>query len=137
MSKRKSSMGIDDVMNDMNKWFDDSDNETEDDLNEVNGDEKNEEIIPSEQNASEDEIDLDCDDSASSRNRPIYRKQLTRKRLAHSIESSLDENNFEPIVYVNRNGNFKTFTGYLVLKRNMNTKTILSDSEFLSVTGCQ
>ena len=130
-------MGIDDVMNDMNKWFDDSDNEAEDDLNEVNGDEKNEELIPSEQNDSEDEIDLDCDDSASSQNRPIYRKQLTRKRLAHSIESSLDENNFEPIVYVNRNGNFKTFTSYLVLKRNMNTKTILSDSEFLSVTGCQ
>ena len=130
-------MGIDDVMNDMNKCFDDSDNEAEDDLNEVNGDEKNEELIPSEQNDSEDEIDLDCDDSASSQNRPIYRKQLTRKRLAHSIASSLDENNFEPIVYVNRNGNFKTFTGYLVLKRNMNTKTILSDSEFPSVTGRQ
>ena len=73
MSKRKSSMDIDDVMNDINKWLDDSDDEAEDDLNEVNGDEENEEILPSEQNASEDQIDFDCDDSGFSQNRPIYR----------------------------------------------------------------
>ena len=102
----------------------DSDNETENDLNEVNGDEENKETLPSEQNASEDEIDFDCDDSGSFQNKPIYRKQLTRKRLVHSIDSSLDESKFEPIVYVNRNGNFKTFTGYLVPNTNKNTKTI-------------
>ena len=67
-------MDIDDVMNDINKWLDDSDDEAEDDLNEVNRDEENEEILPSGQNASEDEIDFDCDDSFSSQNRPIYRK---------------------------------------------------------------
>ena len=76
MSKRKSSMDIDDVMNDINKWLDDSDDEARDHLNEVNGDEENEEILPSEQNASEDEIDFDCDDSGSSQNRPIYRKTV-------------------------------------------------------------
>ena len=59
-------MDIDDVMNDINKWLNDSYDEAEDDLNEVNGDEENEEILPSEQNASEDEIDFDCDDSGSS-----------------------------------------------------------------------
>ena len=59
MSKRKSSMDIDDVMNDINKWLEDSDDETEDDLNEANGDEnENEEILPSGQNASEDELIL-------------------------------------------------------------------------------
>ena len=89
-------MDIDDVMNDRNKWLDDSDDEAEDDLNEVNGDEENEEILPSEQNASEDEIDFDCDDR-SSQNRPIYRKQLRRKHLVHSNGSSLDESNFEPV----------------------------------------
>ena len=52
-------MDIDDVMNDINKWLDDSDDEARDHLNEVNGDEENEEILPSEQNASEDEIDFD------------------------------------------------------------------------------
>ena len=48
MSKRKSSLDINDVMNDINKWLHDSDDEAEDDLNEVNGDEENEEILPSE-----------------------------------------------------------------------------------------
>ena len=124
MSKRKSSMDISDVMNNTNKWLDDSDDEAEDYLNEVNWYEENEEILPSEQNFSENESDFDCDDSGSSQNRPIYRKQLTRKRLVHSIDSSLDESKFEPIVYVNRNGNFKTFTGYLVPNTNKNTKTI-------------
>ena len=38
-------MDINDVMNDINKWLDDSDNEGEDDLNEVNGDEENEEML--------------------------------------------------------------------------------------------
>ena len=59
-------MDIDDVMNDINKLYDDSYDEAEDDLNKVNEDEENEEILPNEQNASEDEIDFDCDDSGSS-----------------------------------------------------------------------
>ena len=67
-------MDIDDVMNDKNKWPNDSDDEVEDDLNEVNEDEENDEILPSEQNVSEDEIDFDCDDFGPSQNRPIYRK---------------------------------------------------------------
>ena len=87
-------MDIDDVMNDINKWIDDSDDEAEGDPNEVDGDEENEEILASEQNASKDEIDFDGDESGSSHNRSFYRKQLTHKRLVHSIDSSLDENNF-------------------------------------------
>ena len=137
MSRRQSSMDIDDVMKDINKLLDDSDDEAEDDLNEVNGDEENEEILPSEQNASEDEIDFDCDDSGSSQNRPIYRKQFTCKRPVYSIDSSLDESNFEPIVYLNRNGNLEAFTGYLGPKGNKNTKTTLWNNEFLSETGRQ
>ena len=38
-------MDINDVMNAINKWLDDSDNEGEDDLNEVNGDQENEEML--------------------------------------------------------------------------------------------
>ena len=48
MSKRKSTMDIDNVVNDINKWLDDSDDEAEDNLNEVKGTEENEEILPSE-----------------------------------------------------------------------------------------
>ena len=40
-------MDIDDVMNDINKWLDDLDDEAEDDRNEVNRDEQNEKIFPS------------------------------------------------------------------------------------------
>ena len=137
MSKRKSSMDIDDVMNRIKKWIDDSDDEVEADLNEVNGDEETEEILPSELNALEGDIDFDCDDSGFSQNRPIYREQLTRKSLVHSIDSLLDESNFEPIVYVDRNENFETFTGYLGPKTNKNTKALSWDSEFPSVTGLQ
>ena len=60
MSKRKTSMGIDDVMNDINAWLGD---EAEDDLHEVVGDE-NEEIDPSEKNMLEDEIDLEVESLA-------------------------------------------------------------------------
>ena len=121
-------MDIDDVMNHINTWLDHSDDEAEDHLNEVNGDE---EIIPSEQNASEDETYFDCDYSGFSQNRPIYRKQLTPKRLVLSIDSSFDESNFEPIFYVNRNVSFETFTGYLGPKANKNTKQYHGTVNFL------
>ena len=101
MSKIKSYMDIHDVMNDISMWLDNSDVEAENDLNEVNGDEENEKILQSEQNPSKHETDFDCDDSGSSQNRAIYIKQLARKRLVDSIDSSLDESNFERTVYVN------------------------------------
>ena len=40
VKKKKSSIDIDDVLNDINKCIDDSDDEAEDDLNERNGDEE-------------------------------------------------------------------------------------------------
>lgn len=121
MSKRKTSMGIDDVMNDINAWLgEESDDEAEDDLHEVVGDE-NEEIDPSEKNMLEDEIDLEVE-SSSSQNRYIFRKQLTKKRLVHNIDCSLNEDNFEPIVYVNGKGQFEEFTGYLGPKKKQKHK---------------
>ena len=36
----------------------------------------------------------------------------------------LNEIKFEPIVYVNRHGNFETFAGYFGPKANKNTKKI-------------
>ena len=136
MSKRKTSMGIDDVMNDINAWLgEESDDEAEDDLHEVVDDE-NEEIDPSEKNMLEDEIDLEVK-SSSSQNRYIFRKQLTKKRLVHNIDCSLNEDNFETTVYVSGKGQFEEFTGYLGPKRNKNTKTLSWGSKFPSVTGRQ
>ena len=105
-------MGIDDVMNDINAWLgEESVDQSEDDLHEVVGDE-NEEIDPCEKNTLEDEIDLEVVRS-SSQNRYIFRKQLTKKRLVHNIDCSLNKDNFKPIVYVNGKGQFEEFTGYL------------------------
>ena len=136
MSKRKTSMGIDDIMNDINAWLgEESDDEAEDDLHQVVGDE-NEEIDPSEKNMLEDDNDLEVE-SSSSQNRYTFRKQLTKKRLVHNTDCSLNEDNFEPIVYVNGKGQFEEFTGYLGPKKNKNTKTLSWGSEFPCVTRRQ
>ena len=137
MSKRKTSVDIDDVMNDINAWVrEESDVEAESDLHEVVGDE-NEKIDPSAKNMLEDDIDLEAE-SYSPQNRYIFRKQLTKERLVHNIDCSLNEDNFEPIVYVNGKGQLEEFTGYLGPKKNKkNTKTLSQGSEFPSVTGRQ
>ena len=73
-------------------------------------------LILVKKNMLEDEIDLEVERS-SSQNRYIFRKQLTKKRLVHHIDSSLNEDNFEPIVYVNGKGHFEEITGYLGPKK--------------------
>ena len=81
ISKRKTSMGIVDVMSDINFGLGgESDDKAEDDLHEVVGDE-NEEIDPSEKNMLEDEINLEVE-SSSTQNRYIFRKQLTKKKTS-------------------------------------------------------
>lgn len=52
------------------------------------------------------------------------RKQLTWKRLVHDIDSSLDENIFQNITYVNRDGNFEELTGYSGSKKKQKYKEI-------------
>ena len=49
----------------------------------------------------------------------------------------LNEIKFEPIVYVNRHGNFETFAGYFGPKANKNTKKISWGSELSFVAGRQ
>ena len=43
-------------------------------------------------------------------------KLLTRNRLVHDIDSALDQNNYDPIHYIQRNGHWETLTRYLGLK---------------------
>ena len=138
MSKRKTSMDIDDVMNDINAWLgEESDYGAEDDLHEVVGDE-NEEIDPSEKNILEDEIDLEVE-SSSSQNRYIFRKQLIKKRLVHNI----DYQNHPKWgwFWTNRFCQWKRTIWRIYrlswTKKNKNTKTLSWGSEFPSVTGCK
>ena len=97
---------------------------------------KKKKLILVKKNMLEHEIDLEVE-SSSSQNRYIFRKQLTKKRLVHNIDFSLNEDNFEPIFYVNGKGQFEEFTGYLGPKKPKNTKNLLLGSEFPSVTGRQ
>ena len=41
------------------------------------------------------------------------RKLLSRNRLFHDIDSALNQNNYDPIHYINRNGPWGTLTGFL------------------------
>ena len=41
------------------------------------------------------------------------KKKFTKYRLVNSIDTSLNEENFEQLVYVNKYGNFEIFTGYM------------------------
>ena len=52
-----------------------------------------------------------------------FSKQLTRERLVHSTDTSLDKNNYQPTTSLNGKGEFEMF-GYLGSKRNKNSKII-------------
>ena len=58
------------------------------------------------------------------------KKKLTKYRLVNSIDTSLNEENFEQLVYVNRHGNFETFTGYMGPVKDPKTEKVywVSDS---------
>lgn len=55
--------------------------------------------------------------------------KLTPDFQVHNIDSSLDKNNFENIAYVNKDGNFEIFCGYLDPCNNNDTKQIMWASE--------
>ena len=65
------------------------------------------------------------------------RKQLTWKRLVHDIDSSLYENIFQNITYVNRDGNFEELTGYSGSKKDKNIKKLIFAIEQPTLTGRQ
>ena len=66
-----------------------------------------------------------------------HRKTLTRNRKVNSIDASLSEENFDPIHYVNRFGQWETLTGFLGPKNNRQTETIQWNSELQLYSGRQ
>ena len=138
MAKRKATIDFGDVMNDINQWLEDEDNELENDLDELNGDRDEDAMVegPSEENALKDVVSESEEEPDDQLQRVMFRKQLTYKRLVHSIDSALDEANFKPIVYINQKGNFEELT-YLGPKNNKNTKTLTWGSDYPPVVGRQ
>ena len=52
------------------------------------------------------------------------KKKLTKYRLVNSIGTSLNEENFEQLVYVNKHGNFETSTGYMGQVKDLETENV-------------
>ena len=78
--------------------------------------------------SSSDESDENIDEEGfEDHNEPRFRpprKLLTKHRLVHDIESAINEQSYDDLHYVNRQGNWETLTGYLGPKSSKNTETI-------------
>ena len=75
-------------------------------------------------NESEGEESEEGEEEQLERETQPSRKKLTRNRLVKSIDAELDMGNYDPITYLNCDGNWETFTGYLGPKSKPNTPTI-------------
>ena len=84
----------------------------------------------------EDEVDRE-EQPLNSQQRYAPRKQLTRNRKVHYIDSLLDEAFYETINYLNGKGNFEEYIGYLDPKNNEKTKKIFWTSEWTITEGRQ
>ena len=130
MSKRKSINSIllfDDVLNNINGWLAEEIGENDkigDNLDELCGEEEEIDSNPREECLEEEKKSEEPEDNANWQQRYGPRKQLTRNRNAHDIESSLDENNYKEIGHMNRDGVLEKLCGYLGPKKDKNTKKI-------------
>ena len=66
-----------------------------------------------------------------------HRKILTSSRLVHSIDSALDPDNYDKITYLNNDGCWETFVGYLRPKSNKQWKMFFGQVTFLHCSGQQ
>ena len=90
-----------------------------------------EECLEEEQQSEEPEHNV------NRQQRYVPRKQFTCNRNIHDIDSSLDGNNQEEIVYMNKDGVLEELCGYLGLQKDKNTKKIRWSSEHPIITGRQ
>ena len=107
------------MMDDINCWWDDE-NDDENDLPDLNtSDSENEdfsifvdaseETLIEEERKEEEEFHAKEFQNQRGRFGPP-KKKLTKYRFVNSIDTSLNEGNFEQLAYVNKHGNFETFT---------------------------
>ena len=143
MSKRKSTnsvLSFDDVLNDINDWLAEENGEKDEigyNLDDLYGDEEEIDTNPSEECLEEEQQSEEPEDNVNRQQRYGPRKQLTRNRNIHDIDSSLDENNCKEIVYMNKDGVLEELCGYLGPKKDKNTKKIWWSSEHPVATGRQ
>ena len=120
MSKRpKEKFSYSEAMQDLMEWVDNGGDE--EDIQEINGEDDQDRVR---EGAVSDEDDGTIDNEVEQTRPQKHRKILTRSRNVNSIDASLNQDNFEPIHYVNGNGMWETLTGFLGPKTNENTQTI-------------
>ena len=143
MSKRKSTnsvLSFDDVLNDINDQLAErkgDNDEIGDNLDELCGEEEEIDSNPNEECLEEEQQSEEPEDNVNRQQRYGPRKQLTRNRNIHDIDSSLDENNCKEIVYMNKDGVLEELCGYLGPKKDKNTKKIWCSSEHPVATSRQ
>ena len=131
--KRFDAVSIDQVMHDINCWLDDE-NDDENDLHDLNASgsenenlsisaDASDEVLIEEEREEEEEFRAEEVQNQLGRVGPP-KKKLTKYRLVNPIDTSLNEENFEQVVYVNKHGNFETFTGYMGPAKDPKTKNV-------------
>ena len=127
---RFDAVSFDQVMDDKNCWLDDE-NDEENYLNASDGENENssisvdasEEVLIEEEREEEEEFRAEEVQNQRSRVGPPN-ENLNKCRLVNSINTSLNKENFEQLVYVNKNGNFETFTEYMGLEKDPKTEKL-------------
>ena len=106
MLKRKLTnpvLSFDDVLNEINDWLAEENgenDETGDNLDDLCGEEEEIDSNPSEECLQEEQRSEEPEDNVNRQQRYGPRKQFTRNRNVHEIDSSLDENSYKEIVYL-------------------------------------
>ena len=114
--KRFDAVSFDQVMHDINCWLDDE-NDDENDLHDLNASgsenedfsisaDASEEVLVEEEREEEEEFR--AEEVQNQRGRVgSAKKKLTKYRLVNSIDTSLNEEYFEQLIYVNKHGKFE------------------------------
>ena len=131
--KRFDAVSFDQVMNDINCWLD-YENDDENDLHDLNAIDSEKEDVSISVDASEEVlIEEEHEEEKEFRAEEVQnhhgrvgppKKQLTKYRFVNSIDTSLNQENFEQLVYLNKHGNFETFTGYMGHVKDPKTESI-------------
>ena len=140
MASNQQTFTLDEAVDILNDWLDKENNLPEDavdDLRDLNGND-----IQNDSNQSESDEDASDDEeitnsTADENVAPRFRKYLTRKRSVKSIDTALNRDYYREINYLNSNGQWESFTGYLGPKSNKDTEKIFWCSDEPSTIGHQ
>ena len=125
ISKRKAqTVSYDNVVADILNWVQNPDND------------ENFKLETSRYSDDSDDSDKERDNIQSEQEEEIeaphvsrHRKILTSSRLVHSIDSTLDPDNYNETTYLNKDGCWETLIGYLGRKSNKATQKIFWSSD--------